>query len=554
MIKVSYLSSSTQAGPAGIPLFGPADGYFEKVAAPLLLPEVVKYIENLSPRQDAQYVLGNAMGASEYYGSNSNGDAFPEEALIHRPDDWSGNPLKDAIVSKTWAYGFPTFYNSHLFAHHKNKDASKALGDVELAAWNPHMKRVELVIRADKAKCLAHGGSMVWDKLKNGEFFDLSMGSRVPNDLCSICTDWPLYFEAIATFDSKKHKTPGEAANTFHKALKAKNGIGVRGLSITRKDYCDHALRAMNRILPDGRKVFVYNFYPNFFDISAVFIGADKIAKLMMKVADGGKIWSLPGAELAEKLGYDEEALEKEASIKVSKNKKSEIVKGIPDRFVKSVVPQMTAKEKDLPADVLHLLAKRPLREALSTTTGLGILLRPREFQHMLLTQRGLGGMADSLARNRLIFPASNDSLAVPLSEDLFDPALASSLLPLMAERSGLGPMAEQRAIVLVVGDKEKEGKDSSLSSNLLHKIGAAYNGYRQSVMELLPSTQVMMDTVKSPGTLSKIASTSVDQLFTPLSFEYFKNAFLDEVGVPVLGTDGVTAGGENQRGEGTSP
>jgi hypothetical protein len=30
-------------------------------------------------------VLVNAMGAGEYYGSNSNGDHFPEAGLIHRP-------------------------------------------------------------------------------------------------------------------------------------------------------------------------------------------------------------------------------------------------------------------------------------------------------------------------------------------------------------------------------------------------------------------------------------------------------------------------------------
>src|SRR5690606_33352904 len=54
----------------------------------------------------------------------------------------------------------------------------------ELAAWNPHMKRVELVTRLDRDKCLSFGGQGVWDKLKSGHFPDVSMGTRVPFDCC----------------------------------------------------------------------------------------------------------------------------------------------------------------------------------------------------------------------------------------------------------------------------------------------------------------------------------------------------------------------------------
>lgn len=176
MYKVSTFLSETEFGLAAVPLFGPADAVFEKTASASLLPEVTRYIQTLKPRNDAQYVLVNAMGAGEFFGSNVNGDFFPEAALIHRPDKWTGNPLIDSVTAKDWPYGFPTFYGAHPFAHHKNKDPSRAYGEVELAAWNNKMKRVELVTRIDHDKCVQFGGMGIWDRLKDGQFPDVSMG------------------------------------------------------------------------------------------------------------------------------------------------------------------------------------------------------------------------------------------------------------------------------------------------------------------------------------------------------------------------------------------
>lgn len=177
MLKVSYFSGRTEHGINVIPLFGKADTELEKCAS-VLLPDVVKYIDNLRPRKDAQYVLVNAMGASEWWGDNINHDAFTEASLIHVPDKWTGNPLLDRISSKNWSYGFPTFYNAHAFGHHKNKNNDQAYGDVELATWNPRMKRVELVIRIDKDKCERFGGIGVWDRLNTLQYIDCSKIGR----------------------------------------------------------------------------------------------------------------------------------------------------------------------------------------------------------------------------------------------------------------------------------------------------------------------------------------------------------------------------------------
>ena len=948
MIKVAYYSGVGPAGVAVLPLFGPADKEFEKTASSQLLPEVSKYITTLKPRKDAQYVLLNAMGAGEWWGSNVNGDFFPEASLIHRPDKWTGNPLLDKPRAEGWAFGFPTFYFAHPYAHHRNKDATRAFGDVELAAWHPRMKRVELVTRVDKDKCEKFGGLGVWDKLKAGEYVDVSMGCKVPYDTCfpagtlvrteagqkaietikagefvlthegvhrevlqtmrraaegllrvvasglpeiratenhpflvlrkaqartckgstngvklrhsfrdsatchrcgevpsfelvwaaaetltpgdylavpatrrgveyeftpaqarllgyylgdgyiiqqragkkkdgpykdmgfgfsvgaseidhlqrllstvvdagaknepnvydagcerrahivavydqdlaawlqkwggrtshgkrlleevfywsreaklelvagyidtdgsfdktgqvriasvnrgllldvqrlllsegitatvcfagtssgfspecaswylvlsafqaqkflgrstkvravevawespqsffwgdywftpvksveeldgevevfnlsvkdhesyvaegravhncSICLDWNTYRKAQATFNPLKHSSPGSAVLEYHKKLKANGGDGIRGLSITRHDYCEHASRSMNRILPDGRKVFVYNDYPKFFDISFVFVGADKTAKVMMKIADSGKMWSLPSAQLAEKLGYTEtfagpEIQEKTASAedslkeafvgKLAKKKDAEIIKDVvPSQFAGKAIPVLTKNEEDLPKNTLDALSTVPMESALSTLSGLGMVLRPREFQRILLIQVGMRPEADRMDRAGEVFPKSQETTPVDLSPGLFSAALARLLLPLMSSRSALGPFIERRVLVAEKTPSEKKASSSSLSTALLRKIGAAYNGYRLGIMELVPHSQDLMLTAAHTE-LNKLASVPTEELFTPLSAQYFKIAFLDELGVCASPENSVELS-QRHRGEG---
>jgi len=937
--KVSHFLGEDQFGPRVIPLFGPADSYFEKTAAPTLLTPVVRYIERLKPTNGSQYVLVNAMGATEYYGSNINGDAFSEASLIHRPDDWRDDPVLDRIRGKEWPYGFPTFYDAHPFAHHRNKDPKRAFGEVELAAWHDHMHRVELVCRIDKDKCEQFGGVPVWDRISAGQFPDVSMGCftagtlvtmadgtrrpiesisvgdcvlthrgraravkevhrrpyagtlysikaeahqtirctrqhpfyavtesavkekdyhanlrwcvdkrirpswahaecldldtyllepvpcserslsmdpsrarafarllgyylaeghllrnkagklcgieltthnddpvhaeidqlcvkfgtknppsvharansenstgiyvfdaelaelcqehagsysdkkklsetvmnwqkdlqfemlgayangdgcgpaegslkfstssvdlswqllqllsrkgmpashgvlhhsatglsqlptteyvvhvgkqwssvfstvcakvkpsevlkskhsrifaieqdtddmfvvtpirditafyaevevynleveedesyvveglavhncKVPFDTCSICLDWKLYREAAATFDKAKHKHPGMAILEFHKKLKEKNGTGIRGLSITRKDYCEHAAKQMNRILKDGRKVWVYNDYPRFFDISFVFIGADKTAKMMLKIAEGGVVYSIPSAKVAEDMGYTElwhpesstrERMEKAASAEdewlkmafLGKNarlaKRSEIVKDVvPDYYKGKAVELATSNEKDLPKDLLDSVAtSSPLENILSTSGSLGMVLRPREFQRIVLVQIGRKDMADDLDKKNITFPKTDEKSEVPMGPQFFSKLLAGLLRPFFEGRSALAPALEGRLVMSTDKDENKKTKTSSQESELLHKIGSAYNGYRSSLMDLVAHAQPMIGSATDPSDdLHKVASSPVDEVFTPLSVAYLQEAFWNEV--PVSGNGVKTA------------
>lgn len=153
----------------------------------------------------------------------------------------------------------PTFLKASYFHDHDNKDPKLAFGRVIAAAYNEPMGRVELIIGLGRDKC---AGDL--DELeKNGEF-PVSMSCRVPFDTCMVC---------------------GNVAKS-------------------RKDYCKHASIMMGRIMADGKMACVRNDFPDFFDISKVWRGADRVAftfrKLEKAAAEGQ---TLGGAELAELFG-----------------------------------------------------------------------------------------------------------------------------------------------------------------------------------------------------------------------------------------------------------
>lgn len=124
--------------------------------------DIISFIKNLIPTKGKDYALINALSAGEYYGSNKNGDYFPEKALKSH--------------HKTFEqYG-------HVYEHHINKDPNKSIGKVIFSFYNPKMHRVELVVELDKIKA-----KHVINKLNQGDLVATSMGAKVPYDECSLC-------------------------------------------------------------------------------------------------------------------------------------------------------------------------------------------------------------------------------------------------------------------------------------------------------------------------------------------------------------------------------
>jgi hypothetical protein len=147
--------------------------------------------------------------------------------------------------------------HANFYRHHKNKPARghKIYGQVKHAAYNPEMKRVELIIGIDNK-----AAPDTVEKIASGKDIPVSMACKVPNDECTIC---------------------GNKAPSTDK-------------------YCDHLKKYATQMLDDGRQVGMLNHEPTFFDISEVTRNADRIAFTMRKVAAHGPRFS---ADLADEMG-----------------------------------------------------------------------------------------------------------------------------------------------------------------------------------------------------------------------------------------------------------
>jgi hypothetical protein len=494
VIKQVQFFGKTASGVFCQSLFGSA-GVFEKTAgAPAFADwetgdDLRKFIATITPamRKENCYTLVNAMGAGEYFGANINSDYFPWMALAHKGED----------------YGFKTFLNANAFQHHKNKDPTRAFGKPVLSVLNHKMKRVELIVALNRQKAIIEGADGIITRIDAGDFPDVSMGCKVPFDVCSICS----------------HK------------------------SKTKEDYCQHMrppaeLRTLfgpNRILPDGRMICVYNWHPRFFDISFVFIGADKTAKVMAKLASRGRsmicfgdVCAVPrlSSEVAELVDPDEavesgadapelakiasapcdcgcegdcSSIDKLASVfdtKTAGRKMAEIVKEIPTSpFSTKKLPAIERLEPDLPAGVLDSMSAMPLSSLLSGTAGAGVVLKPREFQRIVLKRMGEDEMADTLDQKHQVFRPSDSFSDVGMEDNMAESVKA--VLPLIMKyihsRTAFGEPFKMRVVIMSQGGKIPLPTPSPVEHPLLDKISSAYNGYRRALlMKLSEATGVV--------------------------------------------------------------
>lgn len=207
--------------------------------------DYLKSLKDLDPNY--VYALVLAMGATEWYGPNKRADGWPE------------NPVPGAVEKgQTLFDKYKTFEtNARVYEHHINKDPNKAIGKVVKAFYNLKMHRVELIVALDKVRAREHVA-----RLRDGVFIPWSMGAKVPFDQCSICGN--------------------RASNT--------------------SQYCVHMRNMPNKILEDGRKVFVWNIDPVFIDISAVISPADKTAYTIMVKAASDNYETTPSAIIGHKI------------------------------------------------------------------------------------------------------------------------------------------------------------------------------------------------------------------------------------------------------------
>ncbi|MBP9826356.1 MAG: hypothetical protein KBF21_19165, partial [Thermoanaerobaculia bacterium] len=200
-----------------------------------------------------------------------------------------------------------------------------------------------------------------------------------------------------------------------------------------RAEYCPHLRYQMNKILPDGRRVFAYNDKPKFFDISFVTIGAEKASHVLKKVAHEGLVYEVrpSSAELGESFYAKFAAAEKAGAARKLADMTKEVPAG--DTKVEGVTPSDQAKvdsfmedasavkaqEPALPPAVLDKLTGFPLRQVFATLAAMGIDLRPQEFQRIILVKQGARALADKLAAHRLVFDEHQPGATPAWAQDL---------------------------------------------------------------------------------------------------------------------------------------
>lgn len=374
-------------------------------------PTIASYISNAKTIPGKTQILLTALGAGEYWGDNANGDYFPESELAYEgPED----------------YGYRTFMkHAKIFKHHVNKNPAAGFGDVPLAVYNPTFHRVELIVLLDNARA-----PDIADQIENGLYPDWSMGTRIPYDVCSVCGN--------------------KAPNMKH--------------------YCHHAKYLMGRIDPDtGKKVFVKNYQPKFFDISYVLIGADRIAKTLRKVAHARPVYyGVSSAALAEKAAEVAKKATMEKNVPAGEaNPPSSQTAGAALKEIARTIPEVKAREKALPKDVVEGLARLPLSRSLSTMAMLGIVPKPQEFQKLFLIAKGLRGLADALEQKALCFdplmrpePSPEDMGAFDISHRHFDEGGMKLLLPFLADRSYASPHLSKRIEIMIKTGSEAKASD----------------------------------------------------------------------------------------------
>lgn len=215
---------------------------------------------DLAPGEHPIHVL--AIGSTEDYGPNRNGDGFTRSCCKN---------YHDTFVK-----------HARFYRHHQNKDPSKSYGRVIASEYNPVMHRIELLCGLNATKEAAdRNGGLVADKemqaLESGKDIPVSMACKVAFDVCSGCGN------------------------------KARN----------RTEYCDEdtcpygGLKYnMGKVAEDGHILHADNPHPKFIDISAVHRQADRIAYVLGPLEKTANYW-LSGAEAAELWGLngDEDSL-----------------------------------------------------------------------------------------------------------------------------------------------------------------------------------------------------------------------------------------------------
>jgi len=238
---------------------------FVKRASDDLLRDIDRIREKVASDEVLVHML--AMGATEFYGPNRNGDGFR------------------ASVCREYHPTFEKF--ARFYRNHQNKDPKKSYGRVVKSAWHDPMKRIELLValNANEAAARRNGGLIAdreMEKLAANKEIAVSMACSVPHDVCSYCAN-----VAPTTADY--------CSGTYQGGMCKAGGLRDNIGSLIEIDGGIHHLHADNP-------------QPSFFDISNVYRPADRIAYVMGALEKSAAVHGrvIKSAELAHQMGIVE--------------------------------------------------------------------------------------------------------------------------------------------------------------------------------------------------------------------------------------------------------
>lgn len=390
-----------------------------KTASSNYSPEVMKVILNMKRNPNLYYVVMNAVGSDEIWGSNRNGDGYPKSGLSHKSLRTDMGTIND--------YGYKTFeYYAKLFLHHCNKNPKNNFGDLIFAHWNPLNERVELIVGINRKS-----GSDIISSVENGDNVAVSIGCKVKFDICSIC--------------GNKSKTRKQYCKHMVKHMN----------EIIDSDTAAKWSRELNKIILPGSKVYAINPYPRFFDISKVHIGADNTSFILGKAASANFPLSV---DVADAFGVTDDQIDKLAIVQKKSEIKKEVggaisttdmdgrvsatdkntvlSKALDERVSKSI-----AAEPIIPNNILDSMSVLPLETILSTILGMGMYPKPPEFQRIIIVKVGRPDIADELQKRNMIFDYEDDnveSCPLDISNSKFSDTLGKVLSQFLEKRSCL--------------------------------------------------------------------------------------------------------------------
>lgn len=433
-----------------VPLFDYGDS-MTKVASSLdSVPQLQEFINSARPEEGTYTVLIHANGSDEVWGPNKKGDSFPLEWL---------NP-------KTAEYGYRTFEKKAFgYVHHRNTP-DRWTGRVLMAGYNDPMGRVELIVKFYIQRLIEEAAPYFAEMLQRGELPAVSMGCRVPYDICSIC------------------------------GSKAPNPM----------QYCDHLKFSRLDTLPDGRRVRMYNPFPVFHDISLVSSPADPAARVLLKVASDEKVSDMEKRVQAQPAGAVRRIGPNEYAASLS---------------TMQMANGDTVLNPDIDLATLLRVAQRDKHGSYSALTGLGILLRPHEYATIEFARRGNYTKAAEIYAARAEFPVYDIEVR-DWHPTTPDPDTVRDLSGWVNDRSIYVPCFEERGINPKTASLHPGSRDYSLPE----WVHFAYSGYRKTAEDHLLNGSAARFAYSRPEILTKLLGSDMSVVVKHASLDEPREVF----------------------------